>query len=106
MAALNIAASGSTLTALPLTTSKPSGWFIQPLALITKNADAAELTTRGIVHSQCALGESRYRTRAVSAPHGGQGTVARPRSPGSGAKHWCEKGERVVNLVAQPAATG
>jgi hypothetical protein len=59
MAALNIASIGSMLTTSPLTTSKPSGWFIQPLTLITRKADAAELMTSGKEHSQCATGESR-----------------------------------------------
>src|SRR3990172_525672 len=67
IAGLNIAAHGSTFTALPPATSKPRGWFIQAFVLMTKSAEAAELTTRGTVHSQCATGERRSQPYRYSA---------------------------------------
>ena len=59
MAGLNIAASGSTFTALPLSISNPCGWFIHPLVLITSSAESAEAMVIGMLQSQCARGERR-----------------------------------------------
>ena len=56
---LNIAVQGAGSTTSPSRTSKPRGWFIQPLTAITQNEPMKPETTTGIPVRKCVRGGSR-----------------------------------------------
>lgn len=55
----NSASIGSMSTGRPFSSRKPSGWFIQPLTLITKSDPVKPAIGTGMPASMCARGERR-----------------------------------------------
>jgi len=56
-----MASSTLTLVMRPSTSSKPSGWFIQALALTTAKAPPIPVTTMGTPDQKCAQSPSRFQ---------------------------------------------
>jgi len=55
----NSADHGCTSTARPSASSKPLGWFIQPLTAMTNSDPATPASATGMPHRKCARAGSR-----------------------------------------------